>query len=79
MPAGQFFRIWEAAIIGKPFISHEQTVREFACFIADLNRLADWLISCGVTTVARESTGVYWIPLFEILKSRGLELKLVNA
>jgi transposase len=56
-----------------------EPVREFSTFTDDLERLADWLISCGVTTVAMESTGIYWIPVFEILESRGLEVKLVNA
>lgn len=56
-----------------------ETVREFSTFTDDLERLADWLISCGITTVAMESTGVYWIPVFEILDSRGLEVRLVNA
>ena len=50
----------------------EEPVREFASFTADLNRLADWLSACGVDTVAMESTGVYWIPLFELLDARGL-------
>jgi transposase len=54
-------------------------VREFSTFTGDLEELARWLISCGVTTVAMESTGVYWIPVFEILESHGLEVKLVNA
>jgi len=45
----------------------EQTVREFSTFTDDLERLAEWLISCGVTTVAMESTGIYWISVFEIL------------
>ena len=44
-----------------------QPVRRFGTFTADLDALADWLIDCGVTTVAMESTGVYWIPLFELL------------
>lgn len=57
----------------------EQPVREFSTFTDDLEQLADWLISCGITTVAMESTGIYWIPVFEILESRGLEVKLVNA
>lgn len=56
-----------------------EPVREFSTFTDDLERLADWLISCGVTTVAMESTGIYWIPVFEILESRGLDVKLVNA
>lgn len=55
------------------------TVREFSTFTADLEELAVWLISCDVTTVAMESTGVYWIPVFEILERHGLEVKLVNA
>src|SRR5438128_8912008 len=54
-------------------------VRPFDCFTADLQRLADWLEQCGVTTVAMQSTGVYWIPLYEILDARGLEVYLVNA
>ena len=56
-----------------------QPVREFRTFTADLHRLADWLVQCGVKTVAMESTGVYWIPLYEILEQRGLEVLLVNA
>ena len=56
-----------------------EPVREFSTFTDDLEHLADWLISCGVTTVAMESTGIYWIPVFEILEGRGLEVKLVNA
>src|SRR6185436_14178965 len=55
------------------------SVRRFDCFTADLHRLADWLEACGVTTVAMQSTGVYWIPLYEILDARGLEVYLVNA
>jgi len=51
----------------------------FECFTADLHRLGDWLQSCGVETVAMQSTGVYWIPLYEILEERGLEVYLVNA
>jgi hypothetical protein len=43
-----------------------QPVRRFGTFTADLDALADWLLDCGVTTVAMESTGVYWIPLFEL-------------
>jgi transposase len=56
-----------------------QPVQEFPAFTADLGRLADWLERCGITTVAMESTGVYWIPLFELLESRGFDVKLVNA
>jgi len=57
----------------------EKPVREFSTFTGDLERLAEWLISCKITTVAMESTGVYWIPVFEILERHGLEVKLVNA
>ncbi len=56
-----------------------EPVRRFECFTADLHRLADWLQACGVETVAMQSTGVYWIPLYEILEERGFEVYLVNA
>jgi len=56
-----------------------EPVRQFECFTADLHRLADWLEACGVETVAMQSTGVYWIPLHEILEERGFEVYLVNA
>ncbi len=55
------------------------SIRSFGCFTADLHALADWLAACGVETVAMESTGVYWIPLFQILETRGFEVQLVNA
>jgi transposase len=54
-------------------------VRSFGTFTGDLHRLADWFEECGVRTVAMESTGVYWIPVFEILDQRGFEVILVNA
>ncbi len=56
-----------------------EPVRSFKTFTADLHRLADWLQACGIETVAMESTGVYWIPIYEILEERGLEVVLVNA
>ena len=56
-----------------------EPVRQFGCFTADLHRLADWLKSCGVRTIAMQSTGVYWIPLYDILEERGFEVYLVNA
>jgi transposase len=55
------------------------SVREFGTFTTDLEAIATWLKQCGVTTVAMESTGVYWIPLFELLERRGFEVKLVDA
>lgn len=56
-----------------------QSVRSFQTFTRDLHALADWLDACGVDTVAMESTGVYWIPIFEILEARGFQVLLVNA
>jgi len=56
-----------------------ENVRSFPTFTQDLYALADWLKQCGVKTVAMESTGVYWIPLFQILEDCGLEVCLVNA
>ena len=57
----------------------ENPVRVFATFTEDLHRLADWLEQCGIRTVAMESTGVYWIPLYEILETRGLKPCLISA
>ncbi len=57
----------------------ESTVREFKSFTPDLYALADWLKQCGVQTIAMESTGVYWIPVYEILEEKGFEVKLVDA
>ena len=54
-------------------------VQSFKTFTADLLRVADWLVTCGVTSVAMDATGVYWIPIYEILEARGLEVLLVNA
>jgi transposase len=57
----------------------ETSVRMFETFTVDLHALADWLEGCGIETVAMESTGVYWIPVYEILEARGFEVFLVNA
>ena len=54
-------------------------VREFGAMTEDLHELADWLLACGVDVVALESTGVYWIPVYEVLESRGLTVWLVDA
>lgn len=56
-----------------------EPVRCFEAFTADLHRLADWLKTCGIDTVVMESTGVYWIPLFELLEQRGFDVLLVDA
>jgi transposase len=65
--------------VAVPEGTSEPSVREFESFTDDLQRMADWLKSCEVTTVVMESTGVYWIPVFEILESKGFDVKLVNA
>ena len=56
-----------------------ESVRTFPTFTQDLQALADWFQRCRIDTVAMESTGVYWIPLFQILEARGIEVCLVNA
>ena len=58
---------------------NKESVRVFGTFTAHLYALADWLEECEVTTVAMESTGIYWIPTYEILEERGFEVYLVNA
>jgi transposase len=62
-----------------PAEGESETVKMFSTFTPDLHRQADWLVASGVDTVAMESTGVYWIPIFEILEARGLTVYLVNA
>lgn len=62
-----------------PVDRDEPSVRAFSTFTVDLHALADWLVACQIETVAMESTGVYWIPVYEILESRGFEVYLVNA
>ena len=57
----------------------QESVRKFGCYTRDLNALADWLQECGVKIVAMESTGVYWIALYELLERRGFEVMLVDA
>ena len=61
-----------------PERAHEP-VRSFGCFTSELYALAQWLQECRIQTVAMESTGVYWIPLFQILETKGFDVKLVNA
>jgi transposase len=56
-----------------------ESVRSFGCFTADLYALSAWLKQCQIETVAMESTGVYWIPLFQILEAQGFEVNLVNT
>src|SRR6516164_3919204 len=56
-----------------------EPVRRFGCFTADLREIARWLVEKGVRSVALQSTGVYWMPVLEILEQQGLEVYLVNA
>jgi len=56
-----------------------EPVQSFPTFTVDLERLGDWLVRCQIQTVAMESTGVYWIPLFQILEKRKIEVRLVNV
>ena len=57
----------------------QNNVRKFGTFTCDLEALADWFEACGVKSVAMEATGVYWIPVFQILERRGFDVLLVNA
>src|SRR5881396_1176606 len=66
-------------VVAVPGDRDDTPVRTFRTFSGDLHRLADWLAETGIKTVAMESTGVYWIPVFEILEARGFEVLLVNA
>ena len=66
-------------VVAVPESADPDPVRTFRSFTGDLHRLADWLTDAEVTTIAMESTGIYWIPVFEILESRGFEVFLVNA
>jgi transposase len=68
-----------AHFVAVPEDRDAQPVREFSAFTGDLYRMAEWLHACGITTVAMESTGVYWIPVFQVLEERGFAVKLVNA
>jgi transposase len=66
-------------VVAVPGDRDDTPVRTFRTFSGDLQRLGDWLEATGIKTVAMESTGVYWIPVFEILETRGFEVLLVNA
>jgi len=66
-------------VVAIPADHDPESVRTFQAFTGDLEKMADWLVRSGIKTVAMESTGVYWVPVFEILEDRGLEVVLVNA
>ena len=66
-------------VVAVPPDRDDEPVQSFRTFTTDLQRLADWLVACRVTSVALESTGVFWIPVYEILEARGLAVHLLNA
>ena len=57
----------------------DEPIQTFQAFTGDIERMADWLVAVGVRTVAMESTGVYWVPVYEVLESRGIDVVLTNA
>ncbi|SAL06560.1 transposase IS116/IS110/IS902 family protein [Caballeronia calidae] len=65
--------------VAVPRSAAEEPVREFGTMTDELHAMADWLLACGVDTVALESTGVFWIPVYEVLERRGLTVWLVDA
>ncbi|MBF0496549.1 MAG: IS110 family transposase, partial [Deltaproteobacteria bacterium] len=65
--------------VAVPSDRDEQPIRKFGCCTVDVRAMAGWMKQCGVTTVAMESTGVYWIPVYQLLESYGFEVYLVNA
>lgn len=66
-------------VVAVPPECDAEAVRTFRSFTGDLHRLADWLVACRIQTVAMESTGVYWIALYEILEARGIRVVVANA
>ena len=69
----------ESHYVAVPPTRDSQPVRRFGCTTAELKAMADWLKQCGIRTVAMQSTGVYWIAVYDILEQAGLEVYLVNA
>ena len=65
--------------VAVPRQAGRESVREFGAMTDDLQAMANWLLACGVDTVALESTGVYWIPVYEVLEQHGLKVFLVDA
>ena len=64
--------------VAVPADRDDHPVRKCGTFTEDLNEMAAWLVSCGVTTVAMESTGVYWIPIYDAVERHGMQPCLVN-
>jgi transposase len=69
----------ESHYVSVPSRRAEQPVRRFGCTTAELKAMADWLKRCGIHSVAMQSTGVYWIAVYDILEAAGFEVYLVNA
>src|SRR6266545_2976094 len=69
----------EEIVVAVPPDRDEQPVRAFATFTPDLHALVAWLVACRIDTVAMESTGVFWIPIYELLEQHGITPYLVNA
>ncbi len=69
----------ESHYVAVPRSRDSQPVRRFGCTTAELKAMADWLKQCGIRTLAMQSTGVYWIAVYDILEQAGLEVYLVNA
>ena len=69
----------ESHYVAVPPSRNSQPVRRFGCTTAELKAMADWLEQCGIRTVAMQSTGVYWIAVYDVLEQAGLEVYLVNA
>jgi len=65
--------------VAVPVGRDDDSVRAFGTYTVDLHEIAHWLKSCGIETVAMEATGVYWIPLYEILEGYGFDVSLINA
>ena len=69
----------ESHYVAVPPTRDSQPVRRFGCTTAELKAMAQWLKQCGIRTVAMQSTGVYWIAVYDILEAAGLDVYLVNA
>jgi len=69
----------ESHLVAVPPARDAEPVREFGSWTADLRRMAEWLVSCGIDTVAMQSTGIYWFAVYDMLESHGIKVFLVNA
>jgi transposase len=66
-------------VVAVPATLSEEPIQTFQAFTADIQRMADWLKTIGVETVVMESTGVYWVPVFEVLECAGIDVIVANA